>query len=724
MPEFDVDKTLIQIEADLASINKTNAALDSVGRHQKQIADEAKKASRESEAAGKKIVKAYQDVKKAAEDAAKASEKTRKEIEKSLSTKDAFGKASTGVGSVASVVGGVAGSGAAENFRLAGDVAGAAEQVPALIASVAALGPVGIAGAVAMTGFAVAIGGALAETQKVTDATKARLSVEADIVRIAVTGTRDQLEAKRAQLDEEFRVQAALFDRLKPALDAAESGLTTFDQVRETFNLAYGEIDALREAVLGAGAASSAAFNGMQFLAEELGNNVTAANDLKAATAALAIEQQKLADQFVNTQIATLIKAQSLNSEGAKARLQSIADEVAAIERFNQTSGQSEAGRAALQARLDNLATEYTLLQTLVPTLIAHNDELARQKKELAESEKAFQATAAAMKSFNVDIKALEEKTAEQRLEIQSRYADVAADLAEKQADALADRNDGLIEADADAIKARAENERDANKDREAESKRHNDALKRIDSDFQSAKQTAIQNRDVVGRQAADAARRQALAEENKANKDRLSEIDDALSEQNRAVDDKLKEQTAAVEKRYAEQADAAKKASDKANEAIRADLSALDSKYAAEILKRNQANVAELNLLNTHYTTREAIERQYLEALNAQAQKYLFKSTQVGPTQDTGHVIPFADGGSAPANRTLLVGERGPELIRLPQAGMVSTASQTRAMMSGGGGGITIPITVNGVSRRAVETTSGDIARRTLDEILKEAGF
>jgi len=717
MPE-EIDKTLLQIESDLASINRTIRDIDRVTAAGKRMADEAKKTSLVGEQSSKKLVAAYKAVADAAEKARKEAEKSRKEIEKSLSTKDAFGKASTGVGSLASVASGVAGSGAAEGLRLVGDVSGAAEQIPALVSSIGALGPVGIAGGAAVAGLALVLGSAISETQRLTEATKKRLDTEAEIIRLATTGTREELEARRDAIGKQIEAERVVFERRNAELQQATEGLGVFDQFRETVNLAFGEVDALRDKQtesLDTLTSLTSAYNDAELA---LVRNETAANDMAKAEEELAAKREQFAGQLVDVQISALTRAASLSSEQAKERLQQIQDEQAILQRFADSGAVSAEKAEEFRGRIAKLGVEFsTLAYEVIPLIEAREEET----RAIQEQEKTFQSTAKAVEKFNTDIAALEARTAEQRIAINERYADVAVDLAEKQADALSSRDDALIEAGLEAGKTRAENERKANADREDEEKRHRDALKQIDSDFKSAKRNAVQNRDVLAVQAAEDARRQALKDENKSNKDRLSEIDKALSEQNAAIDDKLREQTAAVQKRYNEQLDAAQKASDKQRAGIRADAAALDSKYAAEILKRNQANVAELNLIAAHYTTREAIERQYLERLNQQAQQFLFSSTTIAPTQDTGTVIPFASGGNAPANRDLLVGERGPERIRLPQGGQVFNANQTRQM--GGGNSITVPITVNGRRQRDIEVTTKVAVHRELDRILREAG-
>ena len=81
------------------------------------------------------------------------------------------------------------------------------------------------------------------------------------------------------------------------------------------------------------------------------------------------------------------------------------------------------------------------------------------------------------------------------------------------------------------------------------------------------------------------------------------------------------------------------------------------------------------------------------------------------------GGVFGFAQGGIVPKTGMHMVGERGPELVRLPQGSRVYNNSDTRSMM--GGGSVTNNITVQVTGRvGASDTEIKDIANKVAREI------
>lgn len=718
MPEDNVDRTLLSIESDLRAINATIKDIDRVRAAQAKLADDAKKASLVGEQSAKRLVKAYDEVKKAAEASVKAQA-------------DAQAKATNLAGRVQGATGGLRGlagaaglGGVSGGLNVASDIAGLADELPALkealtglpLAAKAAAAEIGVAGGVLGVGL-IGLTGIILALKSASDEARAeiekRIASEQDYNAIVARETQGSIdkrleEARVATETARLNVQTAqkarddayeayqnagnifdtnkFYDQFKAANDVLEKNLVTLNESTENER----ELQSARE------------------------DARVVARTLAEAEAELAKLRQQQSDQFVNTEIATLQKAQTLSGEQARERLEAIAKETEAIQQFINTAGQSDQNKAALQARLDNLATEYTLLQTLLPTLIAHNDALAEQAKIFAD-------TAKATDKFNQDLAAVEEKGKEQRLAIQEKYANVAVDLEDKVGKAFTDRNEALDKAEKDADKSRAENQAQANADKEAEETRHRDALAKITRDFNRQDALALQNRDVLAALAAKQARDDAKRDENKSNQDRLDEIKSNLDKQNTAIEDKLREQNESILARYDETTAAAQEAYDKSKAAYNDELSALDSKINTEQSKIAAAYTAEVNALNLHYDERQKLEQQRLEQLNAQAQQYLFKSGNTQP--DTGTVIPFASGGNAPGNRTLLVGEQGPELIRLPQSGFIHNAQQTRQMASGGGASVAVNINVNGASSRTIEAKSKETVYRELDRILREAG-
>jgi hypothetical protein len=82
--------------------------------------------------------------------------------------------------------------------------------------------------------------------------------------------------------------------------------------------------------------------------------------------------------------------------------------------------------------------------------------------------------------------------------------------------------------------------------------------------------------------------------------------------------------------------------------------------------------------------------------------------------------VLGFASGGDFEANQTMLVGEKGPELVRFGQGGNVTPADQTKQALAasgaGGGGAPTVNVAPAEVKVQVVNVASPDEARSAMD--------
>lgn len=74
-----------------------------------------------------------------------------------------------------------------------------------------------------------------------------------------------------------------------------------------------------------------------------------------------------------------------------------------------------------------------------------------------------------------------------------------------------------------------------------------------------------------------------------------------------------------------------------------------------------------------------------------------------------------FANGGQTPANRTFMVGERGPELMSFDRPGYVTPNHELGSMMSGGGGGVVVNQSIN-VTTGVQQTVRAEIAQMMPD--------
>lgn len=273
--------------------------------------------------------------------------------------------------------------------------------------------------------------------------------------------------------------------------------------------------------------------------------------------------------------------------------------------------------------------------------------------------------------------------------ELQAAYEEHGAalikiddDLFTKQAEARKTRDDATSEAERSAGIDRAENARKANLSLEEEQERHEKALGKIQRDFNAARTSAIQDRDVLALQAAKDARRESLRNENDANKERKDKINDALNEQNRAIDMKLAEQKRVIEKRFNEQLTSAQNAANKALE--------IENAKNAAILAATQTGADQL--LAKHQA--------FWAAANA------------APMQGAS-ALPDTPGTPGTQSARSL----------LDNVPLTPIPSGNRG--GGGGGGSALSIMFNlGARGRQIELKSREAALRALDNVLKEAGW
>ena len=85
--------------------------------------------------------------------------------------------------------------------------------------------------------------------------------------------------------------------------------------------------------------------------------------------------------------------------------------------------------------------------------------------------------------------------------------------------------------------------------------------------------------------------------------------------------------------------------------------------------------------------------------------------------------IIPMHTGGTAHAQRTHLVGERGPELFVPRVTGEVIPAGATASMLGGAGGGLTVVQNISAADVDSFGASSGQIAAQTARDYQREAG-
>jgi hypothetical protein len=76
------------------------------------------------------------------------------------------------------------------------------------------------------------------------------------------------------------------------------------------------------------------------------------------------------------------------------------------------------------------------------------------------------------------------------------------------------------------------------------------------------------------------------------------------------------------------------------------------------------------------------------------------------------GGLFGFANGTNSAPGGMALVGERGPELVNLPRGSQVNTAQETKALLGGGGGSVSISIDARGAQQGVAEQIAQQLQR------------
>jgi hypothetical protein len=672
-----------EIDKLLSGIEDLEKATDDLGKAQKKNSDTAKG-----------LAKAYKQVR---DEAKKAADEAGKARQASVGrTSDAFGKASTGVGSVASVVGGVAGSGASEGIRLAGDIAGAAEQIPALVSSIGALGPVGLAAGVAVTAVGFALGQAIQQNQKLEDAIRSRLAVESQVFEFISTSTREQLQLTRETAAQNLELQRIQLENAKQRRDQLyeEQGYTNslFDEARKNAGLAFVGLKAQEEEVARLEQSYSNALTATSGYNQALLQNATATRDAAEAEKKLAEQRQSFIDRTLDLQIRTQLQADSLTGDSLQKRLDALTNEKAILETVVQQSNLSEAALEKYRARLQDIATETSTLNYIVAPLV----------KEREAEAKAIEAT---RKSI-ADVISAAGKTISILAEQSGAIRKVNDDLAREISQATSERNKALVEAEREASQARLEAVQERDKALRDNAIEAADQRLKIEEDYQKSVRAsqrrfartsidAISERDVLAFLQAKQARDDEIRDAKETRAEGLRDVNVQLRKQNQAVIERyneqlvavatrLNEQTRVIAERYNEQVRAA-------NEAAQREIQTIRTKYAQELQVIQQGAAASISAAGSFWNGMANLARNALSSVTAAS-----KSATTNPLLK---LLGFAKGGYPPTDRPSLVGENGPELIQPRVPSRVYSNQQTQRMMAGGAGnGINIPISVSGV--------------------------
>lgn len=383
------------------------------------------------------------------------------------------------IGSVGSqVLGGLDQAGAANAAGLLGDVAG----------GLANLNPVGIAATAAMAGLALVIGNAQAETQRLTEATLARLNAEREAYRFAATATRDQLTAQIVDVREQIRVEEEILALRGQEVEEITATTSALDELRATLGLGFGELAAADQAFAEQNKVVQDLWTQYETLTERLSVNATATNDANAAV-----------EEAAANALATMAEAERISEESVRvtARLQleaqrAAAERIASVPQAFLSGAQDAISTARdLQASYQKVADAQAALDKLNTDFAAQQDkinaDLAKREADIARE--GNDRLLAIAEDYGIDAAEAQEDLKRELLRIQ-RSANLEQLNAIGERDALAHF---LAEQEAKA------QQREAKEDADVEAKRRKaaydrqlrDLAKSLDDQYRKARDAA-----------------------------------------------------------------------------------------------------------------------------------------------------------------------------------------------------------------------------------------
>lgn len=732
------------------SIDKLRAGLREIDLAERQITPDAARA-------GAAIVKSNEAAKKSAVEAAKQTKELNNQIKQtgflSEETRQKLGQIRTenraesfATRTVANVLPGDIGNVSRELFDLVDTIPDLGVAFSVLKASIvdtlAVLGGGSALAGGALLGALALLGGVFLllkqQADAAAEATKAAIERQYEYNKIIATGTQESID-KQLEANKLRQIEARLnLETAQKAVAAAYDALANAPILQDN--------SALVASYQAAGEAQNEA---LETLNELTGEEINLKNARKDALVIMNTEQEELerlikrAQEAVDaaglTRIDTLVQASKLSSQAARDRIADIENEMAILIQYKNSSDLSAEAIAGLDKRLENL-------RTTAATLSGQLDELDA-KQQRAD-------TIAAVKKYNEDVSKIEQQSRDAQAAAHEKYADSLVSIAERAADAAENALRKLREKQqdlalnlsrdvADADVQRAQEQLDAQikfADEEAKAARqHANNLKQIRREGARDETQAIQDRDAVALDTAQRNTRQRLQDANRDYADQQRERRIAFAQELRDQQTQFAREAQARYTKYqrdlqdaqtqynreialAEQnrvQSLAKAAQNYAQEQAQ-----LAQKYATERAQRQAAITAELAAIRVGYEQRLRIQTAYENQLVAQSQRILGRLGQSAVPfgsggADTGHVIPFASGGNAPANRNLLVGERGPELVRFKQPSRIYSAGQTRSM----GGGRSLTVNLQGATMKTIEATSKAHALEIVGIALDEMG-
>lgn len=730
-------KTVGDTNRDIArSADKAGATMKS---EFKAAASEAKKLA----AAQEKVTASIER----GEAAARQYEERYKRISDQVS---AGGDVVSNVGAIRGLSGAVGFTGAERGIGAAAEVADLVEQLPRLKESIAALPDAIRAAASAiggpglgMIGVTIAAVGAFAllsaELSKAGQAASDLLNKQREAIEIVRGASAEtiaaEVEAARLRRDN----ARAEVERLSTLLNNFRQELRKQDllSVAEGLRVFNNELQGVYNNLSDAEKEFAEAEAALSILEGAANDTATVTRLASEAEAVLAAERQKALDASILSAIQFRTTLENQSADALRNSLDAKRNEIALIQEAIKENRLSEEATTQLLDRQRQLIAEIRIIERGYLDAAEAAEQAAESEAKLKERrEKQIAAAKEQAKAFSEAAQKLREAATKAR-EAESQLTDQLKEIEDKRKTAnlkaVEERGKAITEAEAEASEARTEAIRTAQIERQKLEESHQKALQKIVREGARSQELAIQDRDAVALEAAQEAQKTALDEENDAYKEQRKVIDDNLRETNRQIGRRLDEQRRVAIQKYNEQLrDAAAAASAEvgiARQKYQQQLTDLANTLSQDTRIRSQANQLLLQgtsgfvsgLLNLARQLQTASTR--ATTSTSSVRRVSISTGSIGGRGGflTGPAISaFADGGITPANQDFLVGEKGPELLRLPTQGRVFNQRQLRR---GDAGSSAVNINVSGATTRTVDARSRQQALRAFDEILTEMG-
>lgn len=591
-----------------------------------------------------------------------------------------------------------------------------------------ALPPTALAAGLAVGAFTVALDLYEKEQQRVKQATLADITARQSAFSLLQTGSKEEIQTKIDQLTKEKQIaEAAAIDasnlfqgvkdgvlsNLGPAAAAAEYYAATIGKASGAYQAAYDSANSARDGI-------SKVDVELTLLEKQSGLTAQTVEDLAAAEKHRQDALYITADiqNVVNAQVEKYNAAASDSSKGLEDRQRQLQTEIiinenaiAAARYRLETEKLSQEEQNALGDSISNLTTKTNSLKTTLNELSDPFVSTSIKAREAAQAQidagKDLQkvkdeATADGVKEADA-LKSISDKNSEAFKKLGDAFKQAGLDTIAKRAEQ--DSKDLRTQIDADAKTKRERNDKLSDLDTQRDAKiveaenTKNKELERIAKEFNLSSSQAIENRDAVSLQAAIDKKNADTDTANKGFDDSKKAAEKDRKDRFTALQAEFKEQddeTRIARANAARELAIARRNEDTlAKQKFQRDKDALTANNQSAINQQKSAYSKQLTDLQSYLSQRIVLDKGYMGDVLAAAVK--LKGDIAAALGGGAASSPSGGGGSSSPNTHNTVPRPGHYTPTQDLDFIPGKAAST-------GGGVSIPITVNGQGKSAVK--------------------